>query len=386
MNRRVAGKEAGTQSAIHGVAILVAVGAICGIARGQAAFTGLGMPSNTLRSVVAQVSADGSTAVGTLISRPADWHGATKEAALRWTVGGGLTNLVAPTNALLMRALGVSGDGGVVVGEIVTPDEDGMAFAEEDRVMGVTKPFRWTAAGGLTLLPAPEGATTSGAVAVSADGATAVGYMDSEDGYQACHWTTAGGLQGLGFLPGGIESRALAVSSNGSVIVGFSHSTAGVRAFRWTGSGAMQNLGILTNGAISRAAGVSADGAVVVGMVQNSDAGRRERAFRWTAQQGMVDLAGPPGTDDAAALATSADGSVVVGYMSNTNGWKQAFVWDAANGMRSVKSVLTAAGVDTGTWLLNMAMGVSADGRVVVGTGANPERKVESWRAVLPAP
>lgn len=63
--------------------------------------------------------------------------------------------------------------------------------------------------------------------------------------------------------------------------------------------------------------------------------------------------------------------------MTDTNACTRAFIWDQTNCMRSVKSVLTSAGVDIGTWLLRMAMGESADGRVVVGTGANPERKVE---------
>lgn len=381
---RVSGKRMAAGRRFAAVsAVLMAVGA----ARGQSSFAGLGIPTNAVRSVVTQLSADGNTAVGVLVSEPANWHGCVKEEALRWSVAGGLTNLVVPTNALLQRALGVSGDGSVMVGELTTPYTNGMFMAEGDAIEGMIKPFRWSVAGGLEMLAVPVGSDKTGAVAVSADGTTTVGYMDSEDGYQACRWTSAGGLQGLGFFPDGIESRALAVSSNGSVVVGFGQHAAGVRAFRWTAADGMQNLGILTNGSISRAAGVSADGAVVVGVVEgNSGDPADKRAFRWAVQQGMVELDAPAGTDEATAMAVSADGSVVVGLMTDTNAWTRAFVWDATNGMRSVKSVLTAAGVDTGTWRLDMAMGISADGRVVVGTGANTNHQGEAWRAVLPAP
>jgi probable HAF family extracellular repeat protein len=358
-----------------------------GFVRGQATFAGLGLPSNTIQSVVTQVSADGNNAVGFVVSTPDDWHGCQKQEAFRWTLSGGLTRFAIPPNALVQRSLGVSGNGGVMVGELVTPFADGTFSSELEEIEGLVRPFRWAPSGGLEWLPVPDGSENTAAVAVSADGAKVVGYMDSEDGYQACHWTTAGGLQGLGFLPGGIESRALAVSSNGSVIAGYSHGTEGIRAFRWTAAGGMQNLGLLTNGAISRAAGMSADGAVVVGVVEGNGQDKEDkRAFRWTAPQGMVELVAPAGTDEATAMAVSADGNIVVGLMTDTNACTRAFIWDQTNGMRSVKSVLTSAGVDIGTWLLSMAMGVSADGRVVVGTGANPERKVESWRAMLPAP
>jgi hypothetical protein len=67
-------------------------------------------------------------------------------------------------------------------------------------------------------------------------------------------------------------------------------------------------------------------------------------------------------------------------------GGSEAFVWDAAHGMRSVKSVLASANVEVGEWRLDIAMGVSADGRTIVGAGVHPAGRGEAWRAVLPAP
>ena len=61
-----------------------------------------------------------------------------------------------------------------------------------------------------------------------------------------------------------------------------------------------------------------------------------------------------------------------------------AFVWDATNGMRSVKAVLEAANVNLEGWRLDIAMVVSSDGKTIVGAGVNPDGKGEGWRAVSP--
>jgi hypothetical protein len=58
-------------------------------------------------------------------------------------------------------------------------------------------------------------------------------------------------------------------------------------------------------------------------------------------------------------------------------GWKrdlrpelEAFLWDAANGLRSLKTVLTTQfGLDLTGWRLTEATGISDDGKVIVGTG-----------------
>ena len=76
----------------------------------------------------------------------------------------------------------------------------------------------------------------------------------------------------------------------------------------------------------------------------------------------------------------SADGSVVVG----SSGFK-AFIWDAANGMRSLEQVLLDQGIDLTGWDLNAALAVSADGQTVVGRGIGPAGE-EGWIATIPEP
>jgi hypothetical protein len=61
-------------------------------------------------------------------------------------------------------------------------------------------------------------------------------------------------------------------------------------------------------------------------------------------------------------------------------------VWDAANGMRSLKDVLqTQYGLDLTGWTLQGAQ-FTPDGRTLVGGGLNPAGQHEAWIAVIPEP
>jgi probable HAF family extracellular repeat protein len=135
------------------------------------------------------------------------------------------------------------------------------------------------------------------------------------------------------------------------VVVGVAENAAGQqRAFRWTASGGMQDLGTLPGGNYSAAYDVSADGAVVVGSAGG-------RAFRWTPWSRMQDL-GTLGGSESVALGVSANGRVVVGLARNAAGQARAFRWTASSGMQDLG---TLGGRDS------LAYAVSADGAVVVG-------------------
>ena len=95
---------------------------------------------------------------------------------------------------------------------------------------------------------------------------------------------------------------------------------------------------------------------------------------------GLGDLTG--GLFSSRARAASSDGSVVVGTGTSALG-NEAFVWEADTGMRSIASVLQERGLDLGGWRLTEANGISADGRIVVGTGVNPSGATEAWLALL---
>lgn len=178
------------------------------------------------------------------------------------------------------------------------------------------------------------------------------------------------------------------MSADGSVIVGTSYSASGMEAFRWTQAGGMVGLGDLTGGGFSSGASdVSADGSVIVGV---SDSAFGKEAFLWTLGGGMVGLGDLAGSVfENIATGVSADGSVVVGGDAMNPGFllTEAFIWDSTNGMRSLKSMLqNDYGLNMTGWTLEKATGVSADGKVIVGIGLNPDGDLEAWVANLSVP
>jgi len=79
------------------------------------------------------------------------------------------------------------------------------------------------------------------------------------------------------------------------------------------------------------------------------------------------------------AFDVSGNGAVV-GTATGADG-QEAFVWDAKNGMRALKSVLGPAAA---SWRLLEATGITPDGRTVIGNGTNPDGKPEGFVARLP--
>jgi probable HAF family extracellular repeat protein len=345
-------------------------------------FQGLGfLPGgNVPYSTAGAISRDGQTVVGTSTE-------GSNFSVFRWTPAGGMTavGITRPTTSGDMAA-GVSDDGSVIVGE------HSVGFG------GQRYAYRFTPGGGiqnLGTLPVPGnpgGETNSRATAVSADGSVVVGQSDGAGAtggwrYQAFRYTPAGGMQGLGYLSaGGTTSDAADVSADGQVVVGsseYASTSNAYHAFRWTPTGGMVSLGDLPGGTdTSFAAAVSSDGNVVVG--NSRSAGGRE-AFRWTQAGGMVGLGDlPGGTFDSYALDVS-DNGVVVGVSNTTGGQSgfEAFIWDQANGMRRLQTVLEGQGLNLAGWTLTNVAGISADGTTLAGSGINPAGRAEAWVAVL---
>ena len=57
----------------------------------------------------------------------------------------------------------------------------------------------------------------------------------------------------------------------------------------------------------------------------------------------------------------------------------EAFVWDQINGMRSVRNILSDAGVDIIGWWIERGTGISDDGTIITGYGDNPDGYTEAW-------
>lgn len=229
----------------------------------------------------------------------------------------------------------------------------------------------------------PGGATTSEALAVSADGLVVVGSSEGSAGSEAFRWTPGSGLTGLGFLSTAEpHSEAIAVSSDGSVVVGNSHDGNGDRAFRWTaGSGLVQLGGFTCSGCdpITGATGVSADGLVVVGvgLAKSLFGDPHLDAARWpgggTSIDDLGDLPGP--ADFNTARGASADGAVLVGEGDGSAGIEGWF-WTSGSGMQALPGV-------PGAQLRTGAAAISSDGSTLVGlanTAASSTARLEAVR------
>lgn len=310
-------------------------------------------------------------------------------------------------------AVAVSADGNVVAGNLGSPALGGQGF-------------RWTRQTGIVRIgrfgPTQVNTTVNG---ISGDGNTLVGYADASPIGQAYRWTTAHGLQPIpgniaygasfdgsaivGEMPGtspGISSAwrwtaltglvqlgtlsgdensghagARAVSADGLTITGFTDPAFPVpnrsQAFTWSPSTLTLGLGWLFGGSqYSAGLAVSSGGQYVVG---ESDSSHGRQAFKADAD-GMVDLGGfAAGFATSRALGVSADGSVVVGSGTYL-GQSEAFIWTAPRGMRLLREFLTIdQGAPVSGWRLMSARAISADGNTIVGEGVDSCGRTEGW-------
>lgn len=222
------------------------------------------------------------------------------------------------------------------------------------------------------------------------NGNVVVGQGNSDKCPLACRWLWDGAvwvLQAIEYASGrSYWSLAMACSDDGSIIVGERCKSMPI-AFRWTKAKGMVDLGVLPKMKCSSAGACSADGSVVAGLSYPTLGARSSGlAFRWTAATGMVGLGDlPGGSFFSEAVAVSADGSIVVGRSGTANG-NEAFIWDAANGMRRVTDELVTNGVFMPAgWTLQEARSIAVNAGVVtiVGWGINPDGYTEAWRAVI---
>ncbi len=312
-----------------------------------------------------------------------------------------------PGGDFVSQAHAVSADGSVVVG--VSKSSIGLEafrWTLSEGIVGLGSPMqfafdvsddgtvivgespneavRWTEATGHVGLGQLSDLDGSAAHSISGNGSVIVGVGRVSDGNEAFKWTADDGMVSLG-VPGPTHHAvALDVSADGSVIVGES----GLRASMWTEDEGLTLLGDLGSGeeVTSAAHAVSADGETIVGHSFLATSGGTE-AFAWTAASGIIGLGQiDPAVLNSEALGVSADGSIIVGQGSAGNG-DEAFIWDAESGMRNLQSVLEVDfNLSLAGWQLTKAFDISDDGTTIVGVGINPSGNAEGWVATIPEP
>ncbi len=192
--------------------------------------------------------------------------GSIGSSAFRWTTGGPVEAIPDPSGTVANFApISMSSDGNTVLRQ---------AFVTG----AIIRSFVWTAGAGYQAIPSTFPAGRSIARRLSADGSTAVGFVDDNllatNDSLAFRWTAAGGVHTLGLIPGFAESIALGVNADGSTIVGRGlNGLSSSHAFLWT-----QALGIvdlntylpsqgadLSGWMLTSAYAVSGDGTVITG-------------------------------------------------------------------------------------------------------------------------
>jgi probable HAF family extracellular repeat protein len=347
----------------------------------SASFEPLGLGPAGIPSVFSRAndaSADGSVVIGEYFEQSGSFFILR---GFRWTAATGMQDLGALNpNAPETEALAVSADGSQIVGW-----SRGMS--------GSQRPFLWTATGGMQELVEVPGSDAV-ATGISNDGRTIAGHF-LDGTYQAFRWRD-GLVTPLGFLPGEPNSFGRAVCGAGDAVVGSTHSAGGY-AFRWTEASGMQQLPSLRPDALAYPQACSDDGTVVVGSGSDGE-GKGQPPIRWD-PTGVRSL-GTLGGDSGEAHAVSADGTVVAGAagLPFVNGISEfaAFRWTTATRkIEQLSRVLESRGVTTpfchdpwtcpaGTWFVRFALGISADGKVIVGEVVNPDNRQEAYRAIVP--
>jgi uncharacterized membrane protein len=321
---------------------------------GQISFTGLGANTNYATAV----SSDGSVVVG-VGYRPAAFY----TEAFRWTHATGSAGLINPPGAFDSRAMGMSANGSVVVGEVNVSPGPGHPPPQPSEA------FRWTGSTGLQRLGFQPGGTYSVASDVSGDGSVVVGYGDSSMGATAFRWTASEGFQQIA------RGWAVAASFDGSIVAGTTIDDSGNRAaYRWSEENGVQLLGSLEAGLGSSATGVSTDGSLVVGASETPDG---FEATLWSDATGPVGLGFVGSSTISGARAVSDDGSIVIGIADVVT----PFIWTPSSGMRSLSDVLRdeyGLADQLTDWQVFDALGMSPDGRYIVGMGRHGD-DLEAW-------
>lgn len=226
---------------------------------------------------------------------------------------------------------------------------------------------------------------------ISDDGTTAVGngfalqssgvqqfgnrapvYDASDNGAYTVGFTTRRAADGSTqtLVPGTLLGNSYPVgphiSGNGQIVAGTSDwllngQVIGATAWRWSATSGLTQLPMYRpNSLINAAQNISRDGSTIVGVGRDGFFGDRTEAWMWREGEGYTILPDVPGARylEAEALGVNANGTIVVGHGNNSQGRPQALVWQ--NGTPS--ALPAPAGYRD-----SIASGLSDNGAIIAG-------------------
>ena len=324
---------------------------------------------------VVGMSSDGNTVTGFRNSDNSRW---------RWTAADGLQTFRIPEGYSRVQFFEVNG--GVFAGSLVKPSAIPFRSTSE--------PWLWTEKKGWEPLELPED-RESGSVygGISADGTVVAGHLDDT----ATIWVNGKATTTLEEALGGAVSGTSGLSSDGAVVVGNvgewdpetrsylrPSDPESVGPYMWDSENGVTFLGAAFMGEANTAQGISSDGKVAFGNTR----GDNFDAWRWSDENSFVTLGELPNASRSSPRDANVDGSVIVGDAFNSNATRQrAFVWDNQSGMRDLQSVLENDHGLQALPILNRAIGISDDGKVIAGYNIDSNgRGTDGWIVHLDRP
>lgn len=304
-------------------------GGSCGC---RARFSQTGIIQDYQGIVLNGVSKDGSLAVGYALNE------GSVQVPITWSfVFRQITPIPLPSELKSARAYAANEDGSVIVGR-------GDCTSEASCILG-----GFVHAGGVATFAEPL------LEAVSADGSIAVGSLGEL-------WDIALSSSSPTDLQG-----ATSISDDAAVVGG------GVfvperSAAIWTEADGLTLFAPLPSGESGGSVyALNDDGTVAVGQMPSMQG---PQAFRWQAGGAPFGLGDLPGSDLlSTARDVSEDGRIVVGA-GLTDAGTRAFIWDEAEGMRSLEEELVMRGFEPSDEVtFETAAGIGRGGTVIVGTG-----------------
>lgn len=207
---------------------------------------------------------------------------------------------------------------------------------------------------------------------LSGDGGIVVGQNNSV----AAYWTWNGsGYDNAVLLPllgSGVTSSAAGISGDGGWIAGLANDGSTNRAVYWSGSpGSYLNPVVLDSiYASSTATAISTNSETIVGFV--SDASGETAAYWRTDGAGYgATQTIPLPSSDSRALAVSGDGLVIGGAYDDGTVTSRAFLYSVTSGTAGdLNTLLAAAGLDMGGVKLAYVTGLSYDGTYIAANDA----------------
>lgn len=262
----------------------------------------------------------------------------------------------------------ISNDGSKIAATVTNPETDGNEMGLYDVELGT-----WTFLGGLGTIVDGEDAS---AWSISGDGSTVVGLgWTGGFGGHAIYWKEDEGIVDLGSTVEGMSSRANDANFDGSVIVGWQDAEDGFRQAAIWREGVQTLLYDEEGYELWEAGAISDDGNWIVG----GDLGFS--AWRWSEETGVLALDHPQQGPyfRGAATGISQDGSMIIGYYRPWPGpayFGEGFIWTEDLGVVNLNDYVDSLGMDRDGISFTLPLGISANGKYIVGNGLDFEDNI----------